>query len=782
MRASLPASDTSPASPTAPYGYVFDEFKIDVATRKLWRCDAPVPLPSRAFDALLYLVEHRDRLVPKNELIDAIWNEVVVTDDSLIHAISVLRRALQDERRHPKYVETVPRRGYRFVGAVRNGAESNAAAVSPHPARPQDDSATGAVSQVQLVAEPKSSAAEVASGVDPTPPSSEPRVRSGRARLASPGRLGSPAAVVGAVAIMIAAVVVAVVLAAFPRARDGGTSSVRLFQPSPLDATITSGGVLSPDGRSLAFVARDHTRGKTALWVRSLSSNELRPLAGTEGAAKPFWSPDSRELGFFANGKVMATDLTGSVPRVIAAADLALAGGSWGPDGTILFAVWASGLYAVPGSGDGPIETIVTLDAAARDIAVTWPQFLPDGRRFLYQVTSLDPARTGTYVTELGKRESSRLLATQSAAIFAAPHHLLHVQNDMLIAEEIDLGRLELTGRATVVSRDISAPSLGADNVVSAAAGLLAFRHGVRKQNLAWFDRAGKSLGTLATPTVLFNPRVSPDDEHVLATSSVTDDPGLWIASASREEFARLETDGIAPLWSPDGNRVAFTSRGGFDMLVRAIDRSDTARLLLSDDAIKILNDWSPNAEDLVFTRIEDRTNLDLWTVRADGSAARPLLATPANEHQARISPDGRWIAYTSNESGVLEVYVERYPELGQKRAVSVGGGGQPQWRADQSELFYMSADRALMAVDVAAGNDIMFGSPRELFQPPLAGDPGDARDHYAATADGSRFLIDGPNEDAADPAITVIVNWTADASPTPRAAKQGERISQLAR
>jgi eukaryotic-like serine/threonine-protein kinase len=529
-------------------------------------------------------------------------------------------------------------------------------------------------------------------------------------------------------------------------------------------------------------VARDHARGKTALWVRSLHSTELKPLAGTEGAAKPFWSPDSRELGFFANGKLLATDLAGRMPRVIAAADLAFAGGSWGPDGTILFAVWASGLYAVPGSGDGPIETIVTLDAAVRDIAITWPQFLPDGRRFLYQITSLDPARTGTYVAELGKNESSRLLATQSAAVFAAPHHLLHVQNDMLIAEEIDPERLELTGRASVVARDISAPSLGADNVVSAAAGLLAFRHGVRKQNLAWFDRSGKSLGALATPTVLFNPRVSPDDERVLATSSVTEDPGLWLASASREEFARLETDGIAPLWSPGGDRVAFTSRGGFDMLIRAIDRPDTARRLLSDDAIKILNDWSPDAEDLVFTRIADRTNLDLWTVRADGSAARPLLATPANEHQARISPDGRWMAYTSNESGVLEVYVERYPELGQKRAVSVGGGGQPQWRADQGELFYMSADRSVMAVEIAGEHDITFGAPRKLFQPALAGDPGDARDHYAATADGSRFLIDGPNEGAADPTITVIVNWTADATPTPGAARQSERVSQLAR
>ncbi len=291
----------------------------------------------------------------------------------------------------------------------------------------------------------------------------------------------------------------------------------------------------------------------------------------------------------------------------------------------------------------------------------------------------------------------------------------------MLIAAEIDDERLELTGRASVVARDVSPPLLGADNVVSAAGDLLAFQTGVRTQNLAWFDRAGQNVGTLPLPTTLFNPRISPDQSRLIATSAVTNNPGLWLAHLTRAEVARLETDAIAPLWSPDGSRIAFTARDGFDLLVRRIDSAEPPLLLVSDDAIKLLGDWSPDGAEFVYTRIDGAASFDLWIARADDGVGRPLLATPANEMQARISPDGRWVAYASDESGSLEVYVERYPELGEKRQVSIGGGGQPQWRADQHELFYLSADRAVSAVDIDMSAGIAFGTPRALFRASVA-------------------------------------------------------------
>jgi Tol biopolymer transport system component len=315
-----------------------------------------------------------------------------------------------------------------------------------------------------------------------------------------------------------------------------------------------------------------------------------------------------------------------------------------------------------------------------------------------------------------------------------------------LIAAEIDDEHLELTGRASVVARDVSPPLLGTDNVLSAAGDLLAFQHGVRKQNLAWFDRAGQNVGTLPLPTTLFNPRISPDQSSLVATSAVTNNPGLWLANLTRAEVARLETDAIAPLWAPDGERIAFTARD-LRLVVRSVDGTEPPQLLISDDSIKLLGDWSPNGAEFVYTRIDGAASFDLWIAQAGDGSARPLLATPANEMQARISPDGKWIAYASDESGALEVYVQRYPELGEKQRVSSGGGGQPQWRVDQRELFYLSADRAVTAVAVDMSAGMAFGAPHSLFRASLSGNPADARDLYAAAADGSKFLLDSPSK-----------------------------------
>jgi DNA-binding winged helix-turn-helix (wHTH) protein/Tol biopolymer transport system component len=719
-----PPEIAAPATPAR--AYRFDEFTLDVAARKLLRGDAATALPSRAFDALVYLIVHRERVVQKNELIDAIWSDVVVTDDSLTHAISVVRRALADERAHPKYIETVPRRGYRFIGVVRTDEVERS--VQPSTSEPN-----------KAVAAP-----------------SFPRGK--------PARLASVAAGAAAFAALIA--LVAPLTRPVPSV--DAARSVWLSQPSPPETSIASGGVLSPDGRYLAFVARDDLAGKNALWVRSLQSSELERLPGTDDASKPFWSPDSRRMGFFANGQLLTVDVTSRAVVNVADVDVVVAGGSWGPDDTILFALWPSGLYAVPASGDGRVETVAKLDRDARDIAFAWPQFLPDGRRFLYQIVSLDPARSGVHVGNLDTGESRRLLGGDSAATFAAPRHLLYVENDLLLAAEIDTDSLELTGRTSVVARGVSPPLLGADNVVSAAGELLAFQHGVRNQNLGWFDRAGRNVGTLSLPTTLFNPRISPDQSRLVATSAVTNNPGLWLAHLTRAEVARLEPDAIAPLWAPDSERIAFTARDGFDLLVRDADGAEPPRLLISDDTIKLLGDWSPNGAELVYTRIDGTASFDLWVARTDDGTARPLLATRANEMQARISPDGQWLAYASDESGALEVYVQRYPELGEKRQVSIGGGGQPQWRVDQRELFYLSADRAVTAVDVATSAGIAFGVPRPLFRASIAGNPADARDLYAAAADGSKFLLTGPAEETSERPITVIVDWAAGVAAEP--------------
>jgi Tol biopolymer transport system component len=682
-----------------------------------------VELPSRAFDGLAYLIKHRHRIVSKSELISLIWRDVAVTDDSLIHVISVLRRELGDDRHNPRYISTIPRRGYRFIGAATSLATA--------PATPADIVETSGI------------------------------VRGHRDSIGR-GTSKAPIWLSGTVGIVALVLVFAITRTDEPRfpTPDQRSGAIRFSQPPPPGTSIVSGGALSPDARHIAFVARDEMHGVAVLWVRTLASGEVRQLAGTSGASKPFWAPDGRRIAFFANGKLRATGLSAEQPRTIAPVNLTPAGGSWGPDDTILFAEWAGGIYSVPASGKGAITSVLQLDHSARDIAITWPQMLPDGRHFLYHRVNFDPALTGTYVGDLVSRDTYRLSESETPTVYAMGH-LLHVRDDTLIAEEFDPNRLELAGNARIVARGVSPPSLDADDMVSAAGDLLTFQNATRHQNLSWISRTGEPVLGLAMPTVLYNPRLSPDQSQLVATGSITADPGLWLTSASREEYARLESDAIAPLWAPDGRSIAFTSRGGFDLILRPTDRPAEKRRLLSDSTVKILNDWSPNGEEIVYTKFDVETGLDLWTASVDTGIAEPLLASLFNEMQARISPDGQWIAYASDESGVLEVYVQRYPTTGEKRLVSTNGAGQPQWRADQQELFYLSADRTIMSVTIESESTGMdFGTPRQLFRAPLAGDVEDARDHYGVSRDGTRFLVDGAIHQGRSREITIMVNW----------------------
>jgi DNA-binding winged helix-turn-helix (wHTH) protein/Tol biopolymer transport system component len=738
-----------PTQPDQSTRYEFDGFTVDLGHNALLQGKAVIPLPSRAFDALVYLIENRERSVPKDELIAEIWQGVVVTEDSLVHAISVLRRTLGDERHDPKYIQTIPRRGYRFVGSAQ------AVDLPPSAERAGTESA-GTES-----ASTGSAGTGSAAGTRPTE-SADPAPARAAAAPAGPLRLAWPTVLASAALALVASI-------GFEIARDSGErqppSSLFLYQPAPPNTAIDSGGIVSPDGRYLAFIARDETTGQSSLWLRALSSDSAIRLPGTAGASKPFWSPDSRRIAYFAKGELRVTDIDGAAPRTLTPV-FAAAGGSWGPDDTILFAEWSSGLYAIPVSGDGGLETIVTLDREAKDIAYAWPQFMGDSRRYLYQIMSLDPDRSGIYAGDRATQQSVKLLGTTSPAILAPPNHLLHVENDLLIAEELDPERSTLTGRAFVVARDVAEPTLAADNALSASADLLAFQQDIRRENLAWYDRDGRRLATLATPTALYNPRLSPSGMHLVGTGAVTTDPGLWLVSLDREEYLRLETDAIGPVWSPDGRRVAFTSRDGSAIYVRAVDDATERQQLLTGDGVKILSDWSPDGRALVYSRFEDGNDLDLWLVDIATAGTRPWLATAHSETQARISPDGRWVAYASDETGAFEVYVARYPDFGDRQQISLTGGGQPQWRADQGEIYFLAPDKTIMAAALGEAWPQEPALPRRLFPAEIAGDVGDARDHFSASGDGSRFLVVGASSHDDDRAITIMVNWTAAGMP----------------
>jgi eukaryotic-like serine/threonine-protein kinase len=690
----------------------FGLFTLDPAARQLWRGTERLALPSRAVDALAYLVAHRDRVVEKDEIIAAVWHDVAVTDDSLIHAVSVIRRALGDGPSQAAFVETIPRRGYRFVAPV-----------------------------------------EVLDEV-PEPPVSTNAPRSWTTALV--GAALALAVFAGGAIYWMRSLTPPVVAA------------VSLQQAAPSGTTIVSSGVVSPTGRYLVLVAQDERTGQTALWSRAVDTSETRMIPGTNGASKPFFSPDGRRIAFFANGRLAAADLTGDHIQTIATVRGAPAGGSWSRDGVIVFAEWTTGLFAVAAHG-GPVSALTRLDHAALDVAHAWPQFLPDGRQFLYQIVSPDRTRSGVYVARLDGTGSTRLLDEASAATYVEPGFLLYLQNDMLMAEPFDVNRLRLGGRAVVLARGVAPASLAEGTGISASREMVAFRASPSERQLAWVDRAGSRQGALTVPASMFNFRISPDGRSILAASSLIDSTGVWLVDLARRHSTQVAVDGMAAIWSPDGHRLAFTSRAGLDLHVRQSTGDDGLEPLVSDPSVKVLNDWSPTAQTIIYTRHDSATLLDLWHVPVAGGAGRPLLRSSFNEAQARLSSDGRWIAYMSDSSGTQEVYVRRYPELDTPRQVSVGGGSQPQWRADLQELFYLAPDRSLMAVTVRPMANESFGAPRRLFRASIADSPSDARDSYAAMPDGRSFLIDGRRDGVPAP-ITLMRHWAAGLTAPPAA------------
>jgi eukaryotic-like serine/threonine-protein kinase len=700
----------------------FGAFTLDLGARKLLRDGTAVALPVRAVDALAYLIAHRDRIVDKDEIIAAVWRDVAVTDDSLVHAISLVRRTLGDDPAHASFIETVPRRGYRFVGSVEVvTAETTATAVGLPDAAPEDDLPT------------------------------------------TQNRAALSARTLTIAACLVLLVGAAFIVSRIDRDDDREARAGRMQQLAPARTEIVSSGVVSPTGRDLVFVARDEESGRTALWLRALDEREPRLLADTDGASQPFFSPDGRTIAYFMQGALIARDVTSGRARTIAPVQGAPAGGSWGRGNVIVFAEWTTGLYAVSADG-GRVLPLTRLDRTALDVAHAWPQFLSDGRRFLYQVISPDATRAGVYAGSTDAGSSTRILEDASAATYVDPGLLLYLQHGMLMAEPFDAARLRLGGRPMLLARDVAAPSLVDGNGISASREVLTFRTGATKQQLTWVNRGGTPQGSLDVPSPMFNFRVSPDGQHILAASSLTDATGVWLVDLERQHSTQLEADGIAPLWSPDGVSLAFTSRAGLDVYVRPSAGTRDSKPVVSDEAVKVLNDWS-RARQIIYTRHDPATKLDLWQMPLSGGGGQPLLKTPFNEVQARISRDGRWIAYVSDASGIQEVYVRQYPELDDPRLISSGGGAQPQWRVDQQELFYLSPDRSLMAVSVSDSDGVSFGPPRRLFRSSVRHSPFDARDSYAAMPDGRSFLIDGPVTETPAP-ITVMLGWANGLAP----------------
>lgn len=529
-------------------------------------------------------------------------------------------------------------------------------------------------------------------------------------------------------------------------------------------STDLDGQAVSPDGRQLVFVASG-SDGPPQLWIRRLDSLNARALAGTEGGGHPFWSPDSHSVGFFGGGKLRKIDVAGGPAQTLADAPFPL-GGTWSRDGVILFGrALGSPLFRVS-AGGGAATQATRLDQTNGIAAHEAPFFLPDGRHFLF-VVGTGPTTGDVYVGSLDSNELKLLLRSNSAAVYSPSGYVLFLRESTLMAQPFDLATLSTRGEAVTVAEGVGRYFNLISFVVSDT-GTLSYRPAVDQQTrLAWVDRAGQPQASGAPAGVYQEMSLSPDDRRVAFARSGQTDTDVWLTDLDRRITSRFTFRpplNNVPIWSPDGRQIVFASArdGGLDLYQRASDASGPDELLLKLKAQPILfpSDWSADGRFLAYYRTDSKTQLDIWTLSLGGDRKPvPFLHGDFNESEGQFSPDGRWMAYVSDESGGQQIYVQSFPTLGGQRQVSTEGGTQPRWRRDGKELFYLAPDRKLMAVPVKTGATFEADAPRALFQTALAASA--LRQSYAVSADGQRFLLNTPLE-AGSPPMTVVLNWLA--------------------
>jgi Tol biopolymer transport system component/tRNA A-37 threonylcarbamoyl transferase component Bud32 len=534
---------------------------------------------------------------------------------------------------------------------------------------------------------------------------------------------------------------------------------------------------VSPDGRNVVFVAG--TGSTYQIWLRPVASLAPRAIAGTEDGAFPFWSPDSRFIGFFAGGKLKKVQIAGGPPIVLCDAPLGR-GGSWSRENVILFATSSAarnGLQRVSSAGGTP-AVVTTVDAANREDSHRWPHFLPDGRHFLYTAstgTCCPASKPATIkIGSLDPADGAITLLQAESSVSYASGHLLFARDGTLMAQPFDPDARQPKGDAFPLVEHVSWEGSRYVGASASENGTLVYGLGgwLGAQQLTWFDRAGRVLGTLGEAAPYINLALSPDERRVavaLRTGS-PENVDIWIIDVARSVRSRLTfdpgTDGW-PLWSPDGTRIAFqASRAGQAISLRQISSDGTgadASLLDGPGNFTITpSDWSADGRFIAYAP-RSAGQSDIWVLPLFGDRKPfPLTQTPFRESSAAFSPDGRWIAYTSDEDGRNNVYVQPFPGPGAKYPVSRNGGYQPIWRADGKELFYVAPDMSMTAVPIDSAGQFHAGQPQALFQFRSGAPALDGSQVYAVTKDGKRFLVNArPAEISAAP-LTVVVNWPA--------------------
>lgn len=554
----------------------------------------------------------------------------------------------------------------------------------------------------------------------------------------------------------------------------GSTSYQRAITLSlnPPENNSFSDLAISPDGSRVAFTATDPV--KTQLWVRSLEAAAPQPLSGTEGAVHPFWSPDGRWIGFFADGRLKKIEASGGPAHALANAPYQR-GGSWSKHGIIVFAPNFSGpLQQVSDSGGEPTP-VTAIDPSRPASSHRQPWFLPDGRRFLFQEHWTEPERRGVYAGSLDTRDSTRVLNHAGWAEYATSpdggSYLIFLRGGDLVAQPFDTDKLQVTGEPVSLANAAASNSISRFST-SHGGNLIYAGASATTATPVWFDRRGTRLN-VATPTDLrrsITLDLASDGRLALGViDPQTQNSDIWILDAVNGIHSRFTSArGIdsLPVWSENGSEIYFYSnRGGVPDLYRKPTGEGDEELLLKTTLIKRPTSSSKDGRSLLFQEYNPKTHWDLWLLPLEGRREPvPILRTEFDEEYGRFSPDGRWIAYQSNESQQHEVYVRAFdrnrPAAGNRWRISTKGGVEPRWRGDNRELFYLSADRKLMSVEVkiSASGAFEYSQPRELFSTRALG----IYSRFAVTPDGERFVVLTRTEEDMPRPATVVVNWAA--------------------
>jgi Tol biopolymer transport system component len=557
------------------------------------------------------------------------------------------------------------------------------------------------------------------------------------------------------------------------------------FQITTPDQVIPlRGAVLAPDGHSMVFPAVG-ADGVRRLWVRSLDAIDARPLPGADAIAgtRPFWSPDSRFVAFQAARKLKKIDVAGGAAQTLCDVPLNVLSGSWNRDGVIIFGNDVGGVMRV--SDAGGIAVPVTAVAQSPKVWDGFPAFLPDGRHFVYQHgdgvsgQAGNPQPRGIYLGSLdlkpGEQNQTPLVADAYVPLYARSRdgqsgYLVFLRDATLFAQSFDDRRLQLAGDAVPIAEQVGL--FNGDAMFSVSdTGALVYRAGgiARPARLTWFDREGKALDSAGEPVDAVSLALSPDGTR-LAIQDRSLQRNILLLDLSRGVSTRLTFEaGGAPQWSPDGTRVAYASGG--DIYQKASNGTGAPQQLLQSQQETIaLTDWSRDGRLLLYTSGKYSSgaaslSADVWALPLEGDRKPvPVLRTNFTELQARLSSDLHWLAYTSNESGTLEVYVRSFsaPSTSPsttsegKWQISKGGGTEPRWRYDGKELFYLGANGSVMAVDIMTAPAFQPGNPKPLFQVPAGATIWDV------ASDGQRFLLPVLTAESSRVPFTLVLNWMA--------------------